>query len=260
MRIIVVDDEGLLLQSMVKCVSRVAPNAEVIGFQFSVKAWEYAQEHAIDVAFVDINMPGMNGLELGKKLLEIQPQLNLIYSTAYDEYIAEAFREVRCNGYIVKPVDDEAIAEELKHLRMPLKAEAPEKDKDAKKVRIQCFGRFEVYLDGKPMNFESHKTKELLAYLVNNCGGICSNQEIEAVLWDDDDRHNSYFKKLRKDLMDTLERVGCENIIWRQRGGIGIDPKQVDCDYYEWKKTNSGKYPGDFMMQYDWANIPLYEW
>ncbi len=254
MHIIVVDDEGLLLQSMMRHVSKVAPSAEVVGFQYSIKAWEYAQEHAIDVAFVDISMPGMDGLELGKKLLEIQPELNLIYCTAYDEYISKAFREVRCNGYIVKPASEEAISEELKHLRMPIHRE------EKKRIRIRCFGRFEVYLDGKPMEFESVRTKELLAYLVNNYGGVCSNQEIEAVLWDDDDRHDSYFKKLRKDLLDTLKREGCDNIIWRQRGGIGINPEHVDCDYYEWKKTNSGKYPGDFMTQYDWANIPLFEW
>lgn len=252
MKILLVDDEYLVLEGLHQCVKEVVPHAEVAAFQYSQDAYKYAEDHDIDVAFLDINMPGMNGLELGKKLLQLQPKLNLIYCTAYDEYVAEAFRDVRCNGYITKPADEESVAEELKHLRLPLE--------EGKRVKIQCFGRFEVYLDKKPMVFESAKTKELLAYLVYCCGGICSNPEIIATLWDDDGRHESYFKKLRKDLLDTLEQYGCSEILWRQRGGIGIDPKQVDCDYYEWKKKNEGKYTGDFMIQYDWANVPLYEW
>ena len=73
-------------------------------------------------------------------------------------------------------------------------------------------------------------------------------------LWDDEDNHDSYFKKLRQDLFNTLERYNCSNILYRQRAGIGIVIELVDCDYYEWLKTNQGKYPGEYMKQYLWSN------
>ncbi len=43
------------------------------------------------------------------------PDINIIFCTGYDEYISEAFREIRCNGYISKPVDAEQVKEELSH-------------------------------------------------------------------------------------------------------------------------------------------------
>lgn len=254
MKILAVDDERIMLDGLTSCILEAAPAAEVYSFRYSQEALAFAENNRIDVAFVDIHMPGMNGLDFGRKLMEIHPDLNLIFCTAYDEYISEAFRDIRCNGYIVKPVDAEQIINELNHLRVPLKQE------QKNRIRVQCFGRFEVYLDGQPVKFESGKTKELLAYLVDNCGGICGNQEIIAVLWDDDGSHDSYFKKIRKDLQDTLARYDCEDILWRQRGGIGINKEKIDCDLYEWKKENEGKYPGDYMIQYSWANIPEYEW
>lgn len=254
MNIIAVDDERIMLSGLLQCIRQASPDSDIQGFRMSLEALKYAQENPVDVAFVDIRMPGMDGLELGRRLLEIHPDLNLIFCTAYDEYISEAFRKIRCNGYIVKPADTEQIAEELRHLRIQ-KSSVPQK-----RVRIQCFGWFEIFADDRPIEFEYTKTKELLAYLVDKCGGTSGNQEIIAALWDDDDNHNSYFKKLRKDLQDTLEKYECSDILWRQRGGLGINTDTVDCDYYTWRQNNTGKYDGDYMLQYDWANIPLYEW
>lgn len=252
MEIVAVDDERIMLEGLVKCIKNVEPEAEVHAFISPRECLVYAQDHEIDVAFVDIRMPGIGGLELGRRLLEINPLMNLIYCTAYEEYVWEAFRSVRCNGYITKPVEEKQVREELMHLRAPLTTKK-------EGLQIQCFGRFEVFFDGKPVEFENAKTKELLAFLVNQGGSICRNQEIIAYLWDDDYRHDSYFKKIRNDMLQTLSRLGYEDIIWRQRGGLGIDMDKVQCDFYEWKKTHFRKYTGDYMIQYEWANIPEYE-
>lgn len=255
MRILAVDDELLMLDALTASIRKAAPDAEIVSFRRSSDALVYAVSNSVDVAFLDIRMRGMDGLELGKKLLEIHPELNLIFCTSYDEYVSEAFREIRCNGYITKPVDAEQIARELSHLRVPLAA------KSAKRIHFQCFGRFEVFLDGEPLRFESAKTKELLACLVDAAGGITGNQEIIAKLWEDDGRHDSYYKKIRKDLTDTMERVNCEDILFRQRGGLGINTDKVSCDYYDWRKQNPNqKKPVEYMTQYSWATVPEYEW
>ncbi|MCQ2443129.1 MAG: response regulator [Oscillospiraceae bacterium] len=251
MKILAVDDEQLMLDALRESIQEAAPQEEIYAFRKASDALAFAKEHPIDVAFLDIRMRGMDGLELGRWLLEQYPQMNLIFCTSYDEYISEAFRSIRCNGYITKPVDAEQISQELAHLRVPLhKPEPP-------RVRIHCLGRFEVFIDGLPIKFENSKTKEFLAYLVNACGGICGNQEIIAQLWEDDFRHDSYFKKIRKDLIDTLERCGCGEILYRQRGGLGINVDKVSCDYYDWKKHHTGrKKPEEYMTQYSWRMIP----
>lgn len=247
MEILAVDDEKLMLNRLVRSIKEASPDASVYDFRNPKEALEYAQNNKIDVAFLDIRMRGMEGITLAKELNKIYPDINIIFCTGYDEYVSEAFRDVRCNGYITKPVEVERVREELEHLRVPLKT-AQEK----KHLRIQCFGYFAVYYDDKPVEFSSAKTLELFAYIVNACGGICNNQEIMTYLWDDDGIHDSYFKKLRKDLFETLERYGCENVLNKTWGGISINPELVECDYYKWRENNTGKYDGEYMTQYYW--------
>lgn len=247
MTILAVDDEKLMLTALENAIKEAVPASTVVSFRKAADALAYIEENQVDVAFLDIQMRGMSGLELARKMLEIDPRCNIIFCTSYDEYVSEAFRDVRCNGYITKPVDAEKVANEMEHLRTPLLLHAQ------KKVRFQCFGNFEVFLEDEPLKFERAKTKELLAYLVNACGAICTNSEIIVNLWDDDENHDSYFKKLRLDLLTTLEKYGCSDILFRQRGGIGVATALVDCDYYTWKKTHSGRYPGEYMKQYLWS-------
>lgn len=255
-RILAVDDEQLMLDALVLQIKRAAPDAEVISFRKSREALEYAQTHWIDAAFLDIRMKGMDGLELGRYLLNIHPEVNIIYCTSYEEHVSEAFREIRCNGYITKPVDLEAVKNELAHLRSPIKEirEVPKK-----RVFIQCLGYFEIFVDGKSVQFSSTKTKELLAFLVHANGCICGNQEIIAILWEDDNRHDSYYKKLRKDLILTLFHLNCLDILIQRRGSLGIDVSKVDCDFYDWKKENPGEIPFEYMTQYNWAMTPYYQ-
>lgn len=251
MKIIAVDDEILMLDALTRSIREAAPDAEVAPFRKPSDALTHAGVHRVDVAFLDIRMRGMDGLELGRRLMELHPNINLIFVTSFDEYIPEAFRSVRCNGYITKPVDAEQVAKELSHLRLPMKI--------SKRVRATCLGRFEVFVDGQPVKFENTKTKELLACLIDAEGGVVPNQELIAKLWEDDNRHESYFKKIRKDLYDTLQAMGCSDIIHIQRGGLGIVTGQIDCDYYTWKQRNPGQKPQIYMAQYTWANPPLYE-
>lgn len=302
MRILAVDDEKLMLSALVSAINEAMPEAEVAAFRSGSSALEYFEDNKIDVAFLDIRMRGMDGLELARKLLEMDPSLNIIFCTGYDEYISEAFREIRCNGYITKPVDADTVRKELAHLRTPIAAEdvgktgkgglaggfetaevgagaggtacagadagsvAAGTDSVAAgagasgssvngrhRVRFQCFGYFAAYIDDEPIKFSSAKTLELLAYLVNAGGGTVTNQEILTYLWDDDEEHESYLKKLRKDLIETLTAYGCEDILVRQWGGMSLRTDKVDCDYYDWKKNNPGKYEGDYMKQYYWT-------
>lgn len=246
MRILALDDEKLILNGLVDSIREAAPTAEIVAFRNGPEVLEYIEDHKVDVAFLDIHLRGMDGLDIGRILLEQQPEVNVIYCTGHSEYMEEAFRNVRCNGYLMKPVDAAQVREELEHLRVPLrKVEEP-------RIHIRCFGWFEVFYDGSPMIFEVKRTKELLACLVDACGGICSNQELINLLFRDDENHDSYFKKLRRDLLETFERYGCADVILRPRGGLGIDPDAVSCDYFEWKRNYRGEYPGEYMTQYPW--------
>mgnify|MGYP002513243935 CR=1 FL=1 len=148
----------------------------------------------------------------------------------------------------MKPITPEKVKLELENLRRPII--------EKKRLKVQTFGNFEAYIDGRPIAFKYSKTKELLAYLVDRKGALCTNGEIIAILFEDDEGHDAYFRSLRKDLTDVLEMAGCGEVLSQQRGRIGIIPELVDCDYFNWcsgKRTGVNAFRGEYMTQYSWA-------
>ena len=101
------------------------------------------------------------------------------------------------SGYLLKPAADDRIRRELEDLRHPAV------QKKQKRLFVQTFGNFELFVDGKPIAFKYTKTKEIVAVLVNNRGAQTTNGEIIACLWEDDgdpEKKASYLSNLRQDL------------------------------------------------------------
>src|SRR5699024_10415720 len=70
---------------------------------------------AADVLFLDIEMPNTNGLELAEKIIEVNPNIEIVFVTAYNEYAVQAF-EVNALDYLLKPVKTERLAKTLARL------------------------------------------------------------------------------------------------------------------------------------------------
>ena len=247
MIVIAVDDERIALENLVESIQQASPNAQIHRFRYPEDALDFAKENYADVAFLDVEMMGMNGVELAEKLKFFYPDINIIFSTGYDHYRDAAF-DLHASGYLTKPITPEKVKKELDNLRRPVR--------NQKRIQIRTFGNFEVYLDGKPVNFKYSKTKEMLAYLVDRRGALCTNGEIMAILFEDDNGHEAYFRSLRKDLTDVLEMAGCSGILSQQRGRIGIVPYMVDCDYFSWcdgDRSVINRFHGEYMNQYSWG-------
>ena len=63
MKIIAVDDEKIALQGLLSAIQQAAPNAEIHGFRYTREAIEHMEKDPCDVAFLDIEMKGMNGVQ-----------------------------------------------------------------------------------------------------------------------------------------------------------------------------------------------------
>ncbi|MBP5568263.1 MAG: response regulator [Treponema sp.] len=245
MNILIVDDEHILLKFMEKRIKELMPKAVIASFDNCQDAINYAENNIINIAFLDIHMSGITGLELAESLKQTFPKINIIFTTGYDSFAIEAFK-MNASGYIMKPVTKESIQKELNNLRYPVE------ETIQKRITFQCFGNFEAFVDSKPIEFKFSKTKELLAYLVYKRGALCSNEEIIGVLWEDFNDHTSYFKQLRQDLDIALCNLDCENILVRQRGKMGINTQFVECDYYNYL-NGSTPTVNEFMSQYSWG-------
>jgi len=248
LKILLVDDETLQLIRLDKAVRECAPDAEISAHSDPRDALESAKRDMPDVAFLDIAMGGMSGMELAKKLKALSPTVNIVFVTGYLEYAIDA-HALHVSGYVTKPVTPAKIEAELENLRHPIPSQASEN-----RIRVRCFGNFEAYANGEPIKFGRRRTKELLAYLVDRHGAACGLAEINAALWDDD--KSSYLRMLIVDLKESLEAVGAGDVFVKRFNECYIIPEKIDCDYYDYEKDAPyavKSFHGEYMNQYSWA-------
>lgn len=114
MRALIIDDERLARAELTNLLQKFE-EIEIVGeAKNGTEAIQLIAELEPDVIFLDINMPGMTGFELIKKLETIP---KVIFVTAYDEYAIQAF-EVNALDYVLKPVDPERLEEAVNKLNI----------------------------------------------------------------------------------------------------------------------------------------------
>ncbi len=256
MTIMAVDDEPIALDVLCRAILETEPDCSLFPFTDPWTALEEVRRGSFypDVAFLDVEMFDMTGLELAKRLKDIHGGVNIVFATGYPEYMGEAFH-MHASGYILKPAAPENVRRELDDLRRPVKRQ------DDGRLRVQCFGNFEVFFRGRPLNFSRSKTKELLAYLVNRRGAVCTVRELAAVLWEDKPNSpalQSHLRQLVKDLTDTLAAADVHGVLLKRRGRLAVMPDAFSCDYYDFihgdvRMVNA--YMGEYMAQYSWAEF-----
>lgn len=135
--------------------------------------------------------------------------------------------------------------------------------RDRPRLRVQTFGNFEVFYDGKPVHFRRRRTKELFAYLIDRRGAGSTMGQLISVLWEgrpDTDSVRSQLRSLITDLRTTFRDLEENSIIIKQRDLIAVDPDRVDCDYYRFLAGDQGAvnaFRGEYMTNYSWGETTL---
>ncbi|UQZ90937.1 two-component system response regulator [Deltaproteobacteria bacterium Smac51] len=254
MNIIAVDDERLALLVMEQAIMEVVPEAELYCYTSPEEALDHARKKPVDVAFLDIEMDSISGISLALELKQISPTTNIIFVTAHTDYMGYAF-SMYASGYVLKPADPARVKLELENLRHPVNPP------DEHRLRMQCFGNFEVFLDGRPLSFPRSKSKQLLAYLVDRKGSGVSIPEICAVLWPERDYSISLQKQAQTiiaQMIKTLKDAGLNDLIRKSWNSLSVDTSKFSCDYYELLNGNVAalnKYTGEYMSSYSWAEL-----
>lgn len=142
LRALIVDDE-LPAQSELSYLLDETGAVDVLATASSVRdAIEELKQHRFDVLFLDINMPGVNGMQFAEALSKLQQPPAVVFVTAYGEYAAEAF-DVNAIDYLMKPVEEDrlrqAIAKVIAHAGASVKKTEHERiavEKNGKKALI----------------------------------------------------------------------------------------------------------------------------
>ncbi|WP_082189992.1 response regulator [Candidatus Stoquefichus sp. SB1] len=253
MKILIIDDEEMALKDLMSILQQVIPYSEIYPCHSYQEALTIIKTTSIDIAFLDIEIGEKNGIVLAKEMKDLQTDIHIIFVTAYAKYAMDAFA-VHANGYLLKPVQKEDIQRELTFAYQVIAHT---------RIRVQTFGGFEIFVDGKPLIFKRSKAKELLAYLVDRRGIGVTTRQACSILWEDepyDVKLKNYYQVILMELRNTLKKAGIEDIIRRHRNFIAIDPNKIDCDYYRFIEGDAwaiNTYRRDYMICYSWAEFSM---
>lgn len=251
MYILAAERDPAALQALRDAICAVSPGAQVELADNAAQVEELCAAQPDLVLFLgnlDCHPAG-----LIRRLRQQYPRLNVIL-VADDDQHALAAMALHASGYLLRPAAADAVRRELADLRYP-----PDLRGTAR-LRIQCFGMFEVYTPGgTPLHFARKKSREAFAYLVWRRGETCTVRELAAVLFGDDgydSRRQQYMQKILTAMMEALRGVGAEGAVYKRYGTLTLDPTRVECDWYNVLRTGAPVPAGGFLLPYAWAARP----
>ena len=258
MTVIAVDDEVNILEDIKRNLLRVEGVRCLGTFTSSLEALKFAHRNEIDLAILDVEMPGLNGIELAAMLKDILPKIQIIFITGYDSYALAAYR-LHAMDYLTKPFSTQEFSQAVNRVGLMVDKLGNSDRTDGHKVVVRTFGKFDVYVDGIPLFFKYSKSKELFAYLVNARGGDVSMEQVISALWEDrvyDSRVKQLYRKAVSTMRATFREAGCDDICLYYRSYLAANIKMYECDYYQFMDGNEDKrkaYLDNYMMEYSWA-------
>lgn len=248
-RAIVVDDEQPSADKMAKLLSD-SGIVDVKGiFTDPLESLEYLKKARVDAAFLDIEMPEMDGIELSNHALDLQGKIAVVFVTAFSEYAVEAFR-LNALDYLMKPVDKDRLKESLDRI-----IEEKNVQVHPARMQVRCFGKFKVIAGGGEVRFRTGKAEELMAYLVDSMGSEVSRSEIIDHLWGeyDGDRAVVHFNTTLHYVRKALLQNGVKIPIEHSRGAYRLDTAGINCDFHRFMSLVSAP------MSINDISMPEYE-
>jgi len=266
---LIVDDEDLSLKRLKRLLLESGEFGECHTFLNPSEALKFARTNSIDIAFLDISMPKIDGMTLSGKLRELDDSIQLVFVTGSGDYAVQAF-DISALDYLLKPVTTERLNRTLDKIGRSRHG--------APTLHVQLLNGLKIYDRGRqetPIKLRSPKTVELFAFLV--CKRTVSREEIVETLWSDLETEKA-LKNLNSTLYYIRQAIDAdkiEKVIHTSRSEIRIEENGFYCDLYEFErllkeirsvperadkllKQAEALYTGDLLKgkMFDWA-IPL---
>ena len=277
-RAVLVDDEQLALQHMKKKLGELG-TVEVISTFSNAESFLIDMEQLdFQVVFLDIEMPGLNGLDLARIIKEWNKEIYIVFVTAYRDYAIQAF-ELHSIDYLLKPILkyrlEKTVIRIQEQIQLTEKSPAPV-EPALPILTVNCFDEFIAYFQDEPVKWKTAKSKELFAFLVSNLQTYINRDTIIDQLWPEHD-----YKKAKiqlhtsmSHLRKTLDSIGYEQVIIFSNQSYALELDTLQCDAIELEnmilqqpEVNPEniqaferivqQYTGDYMEKnsYEWATV-----
>jgi two-component system, LytTR family, response regulator LytT len=124
LRTVVVDDEQLAREELCYLLGSVGGVDVVAQATNGLEALKLVEEHSPDMVMLDIQMPGLSGFEVARRLVEEGVETHLVFVTAFDRHAIEAF-ELNAVDYLLKPVEAERLGTTVDRVRRRIQTDRP---------------------------------------------------------------------------------------------------------------------------------------
>jgi len=236
-QIAAVDDELHALERFERIALEIK-ELKICGlFETGEELLNYLKKEPLDVVFLDIEMPDVDGLQLSEQILDLHENIDIVFVTAFNQYAVEAF-ELQALDYIMKPLTEERLGKTVRKLLKNKKIVAP-----IGKPFIQCLGDFEIFKNGQALTWKNSKAKEVLAFLVHKEGVPVNWEKVANAVWPDynAEKAQTNFHATTYLLRKKLAEAGLTHILDSGRGNYRIMTEQIDCDLYQLEKLMNTK-------------------
>jgi DNA-binding LytR/AlgR family response regulator len=126
LKCVVAEDEALLRAELAALLKEVAPELDLVAVcEDGASALEAIAEHQPQLAFLDIRMPGLSGLEVAAALAEASPHTQVVFVTAYEQHALDAFDRGAVD-YLLKPVARERLADTMRRVKSRMEQGGPD--------------------------------------------------------------------------------------------------------------------------------------
>lgn len=234
MKAILVDDEALALDFLELQLKKVS-SISILGkfTHFNLEENKKLLEE-IDVLFLDIDMPGMPGIEVAKELQILNPSLIIVFVTAHNDFATEAF-DLNVFDYILKPIQLDRLRRTCKRIEETL----PRKDKQILQIQVSSELTFQLP-DGTVVRpvWRTAKVKELFLYLLHERETSIRKSELAELLWPGIPSETSYSRLYTAiyHIRKTLQKYGDALAIESTDEGYAICLKQASIDLVDWEE------------------------
>lgn len=186
---IVIDDEVLSAEH----ISRLLINTGLTVYSFTnpYEALENMQKSNPDVVFLDIEMPGMNGLEIAEMIQAFDMDCEVIFITGHNQYAIEAF-DVNALDYLLKPITPRQVTRAMDRVikRRGSRVTSANENQNLKNViKISLFGKMSVHTgnEKKSVRFLTVKSAEVFCFMLMHKGEEVSKWRLIDAIWPDKD-------------------------------------------------------------------------
>ncbi|MGG1554104.1 response regulator [Paenibacillus ferrarius] len=265
MKVLLVDDEPLALIGLQRALEREARDIEIAAsFTNPKEVIEGALLHRPDAVFLDIHMPEVDGLRLGRQLQAAVPGIEIIFVTSYDHYAVRAF-QLYALDYIVKPVQSQRLRQTVQRVQEKLQMKKMLKTSpDANVPMIRCFGPIRFQLPGSEAivpKWRTSKAQELFAYLLHHRSRIVYRSLLLELLWPDTEEAKaaSHLYTTIYHIRQTLKTCGLAETISIRIGDLetgyrlDLGNTRVDVDVWEEEMRGLGVLDKGTVSRYESA-------